>query len=124
MNKKIVSLLGVSVLSMTLLTGCMTDSQKELNVADGRSNPWFDMDGRDGGDYVVINSSGGTVYDVWKLEDKLVSSIDGSDGWEFIDSKGNFTRVGGDCLVIRCNDKETFDLYEEYHWNNKNKESM
>ena len=118
--KKIISVVVISLISTSLLTGCMTDEQKELNTADGLSNPWIDIDGRDGGDYIIINASGGTVYDVWKIEDRLVSATSGSDGWEFIDSKGNFVRVGGDCLVIRCKDKETFDSYEEYHWSNTN----
>ncbi len=56
-------------------TGCMTDAQRELSIADGYSDPWFDLDG--------------------------------SDGLEFIDSKGTLNRVGGDALVIRCdNDKK------------------
>lgn len=118
MKRKLISVLGVGILSTTLLTGCMTDAQKELNVGDGKSNPWLDFDGREGGNYIIINASGGTVYDVWKIEDKVVGATENSDGWEFIDSKGNFIRVGGDCLVIRCNDKNTFDLYEEYHWSN------
>lgn len=120
--KRKIKVLSVVAITALALTGCMTDAQKDLNTADGRSNPWLDLDGRDGGNYVVINSSGGTIYDVWKIEDRLVSATEGSDGWEFVDSKGNLVRVGGDCLVIRCNDKETFNLYKEYHWTNNEDE--
>ena len=119
MKRKFLSVLVVSILSMGLLTGCMTDAQKELSMADGYSNPWLDFDGRDGGRYVIINCSGGVVMDVWKIENKVVSSIDGSDGWEFVDSKGTLNRVGGDALVIRCdNSDDVWNRYEEYHWSN------
>lgn len=119
MKKKIISLLGISIVSMGLLTGCITDAEKELSMADGSSNPWLDFDGRDAGRYIIINSSGGVVMDVWKIENKLVSSIDDSDGWEFIDSEGVLNRVGGDALVIRCdNNDDVWDRYEEYHWSN------
>lgn len=120
MKRKILSILGIGILSMGLLTGCMTDAEKELSMADGYSNPWVDIDGREGGRYVIINYSGGTVMDVWKVENKVVNSIDGSDGWEFVDSQGVLNRVGGDALVIRCdNNDEIWNRYEEYHWTNK-----
>lgn len=121
MKRKIVGVIGIGILTMSMLTGCMTDAQKELSVADGKSNPWVDFDGRDGGRYIIINSSGGVVMDVWKAEDKLVSSIDSGDGWEFVDSKGNLNRVGGDALIIRCDkNDETWNKYKEYHWDNTN----
>lgn len=120
MKRKILSILGIGILSMGLLTGCMTDAEKELSMADGYSNPWVDIDGREGGRYVIINYSGGVVMDVWKIENKLVSSIKESDGWEFVDSQGVLNRVGGDALVIRCdNNDEIWNRYEEYHWVNK-----
>ena len=49
-----------------------------------------------------------------KLGDKITTKKQhpcGSNTWTVV-------RVGGDCLVIRCKDKETFDSYEEYHWSN------
>lgn len=66
-------------------------------------------------DYVVINYSGGEIFDIWTLDNAYVQNGEASDGYEFTDDNGNFVRVSGDVLVIRCNDKKTFNQYEEYH---------
>lgn len=67
------------------------------------------------GDYVVISESGGIIMDVWVLEDVYVESEKNSDGWRFIDSKGQPTNVGGDSKVIRIKDKAELQQYREYH---------
>lgn len=67
------------------------------------------------GDYIVINYSGGEIFDIWKLKNAYVQSSDGSDGYEFTDSNGDFITVSGDVLVIRCNSAAKWDNYSEYH---------
>ena len=67
------------------------------------------------GDYVVINYSGGEIFDIWTLDKAYVQNAQNSDGYVFTDDTGNFVTVSGDVLVIRCNDKETFNKYKEYH---------
>ena len=67
------------------------------------------------GDYVVISESGGVIMDVWVLEDVYVESEKNSDGWRFIDSRGNPTNVSGDIKVIRIQNKTQLKEYHEYH---------
>jgi len=67
------------------------------------------------GDYVVVSMSGGVIADVWVLEDVYVESEKSSDGWRFIDTKGQPTNVGGDAKVIRIKDKAELKNYREYH---------
>lgn len=69
------------------------------------------------GSWVVIKQSGGVITDVFKLDDALVKSEAGSDGWIFLDQNGNPVHLGGDMKAIRCsNDKiSIFNQYVEYH---------
>lgn len=68
------------------------------------------------GDYIVINSSGDRIMDVWKLKDAFVDSEASSDGWSFIDNNNNVIMLGGDVKVIRVKDNKTWNKYEEYHY--------
>ena len=67
------------------------------------------------GDYVVINYGGNQIFDIWTLENAYVQNSENSDGYYFTDDNGNFITVSGDVLVIRCNKKEEFNKYQEYH---------
>jgi len=67
------------------------------------------------GDYVVVNATGGLIADVWVLENVLVESEDGSDGWRFKDSDNNMIHLGGDSKVMRVDSKDTLGKYHEYH---------
>jgi len=59
--------------------------------------------GASGGDWLVIDNSGGKTMRHWLLEKKIVKSSSLSDGWEFIDSQGNVIYLGGDALLVRIN---------------------
>jgi len=72
------------------------------------------------GDYVVVSESGGLIMDVWVLEDVYVESEKNSDGWRFIDTKGQPTNVGGDSKVIRIGSKAELQNYREYHIEREN----
>ena len=69
------------------------------------------------GPWVVVKQSGGIITDVYLLDNALVKSEAGSDGWIFLDQNGNPIHLGGDMKAIRCNsDKaEVFSRYVEYH---------
>ena len=96
------------VLIMIVLTGCASyDNQK----ANGGG---FFV--KTNGDYVIVNSSGGVIQDVWKLRNVLVESASSSDGWIFMDNDGNSVSLGGDVKVIRVNDANTWESYHEYHY--------
>ena len=69
------------------------------------------------GAWVVVKQSGGVITDVYLLNDALVKSETGSDGWLFLDQNGNPVHIGGDMKAIRCNSdkREVFNKYVEYH---------
>jgi hypothetical protein len=68
--------------------------------------------------YVITNSSGGVIQDVYLLEAGVVQSPSGSDGWLFVDGNDNPIYLGGDVKTIRINGNnkdEVFSQYTEYH---------
>lgn len=69
------------------------------------------------GDWVVVTYSGNHITDVWKLENAMVQSEEGSDGWLFVDDSGNAVHVGGNTKSIRVSNKNSigWDKYVEYH---------
>lgn len=66
--------------------------------------------------YIVINQSGGQIMDVYKLENAIVQSPEGSDGWLFLDDEKPIY-LGGDVKTIRLSSKDDplWDKYHEYH---------
>jgi hypothetical protein len=69
------------------------------------------------GDWIVEKQSGGVITDVYLLENVMVASEQGSDGWLFLDQDGNPVNIGGDMKAIRVtsNKQEMFSKYIEYH---------
>jgi hypothetical protein len=69
------------------------------------------------GAWVVEKTSGGVIMDVYILDDAIVKSEQGSDGWLFTDKNGNPVHIGGDMKAIRCNNEKTavFNQYVEFH---------
>jgi hypothetical protein len=67
--------------------------------------------------YVVIKQSGGTITDVYKLEDAIIQSEAGSDGWLFLDQNNRPVHIGGDMKSIRFNstNDSLWSQYMEYH---------
>lgn len=104
MKKKILGLLVIGVLTFGLV-GCGTWENTQASGGLFASK----------GNYVVINYSGGKIFDVWTLENAYVQDSSNSDGYCFTDDEGNFVTVSGDVLVIRCNDDKEFNKYTEFH---------
>ena len=104
MRKKILGLLVAGALTFGLV-GCGSWENKQA------SGGFFESKGN----YVVINYSGGKIFDVWTLENAYVQNSSSSDGYCFTDDGGNFVTVSGDVLVIRCNDDKEFSKYKEFH---------
>ena len=69
------------------------------------------------GDWIVVKQSGGHITDVFKLNNVMVQSEAGSDGWLFVDESGNPIHIGGDMKAIRVNKNKEgiFSKYIEYH---------
>jgi hypothetical protein len=103
------ALIVVTVVTSTTFIGCAGACQRIK--ANGS------IVGSTNGDWVVIKQSGGDITDVFLLEDVMVQSEPSSDGWLFLDQKGNPTHIGGDMKAIRItSDKqEMFSKYVEYH---------
>jgi hypothetical protein len=93
----------------TLSSGCSQTCQRIK--ADGS------IIGTVSGAQVVVKQSGGVITDVFLLDNALVKSEAGSDGWLFLDQNGNPVHIGGDMKSIRCNNdkQEVFAQYVEYH---------
>lgn len=105
---RVAVLAGILSVSVTL-TGCFASLENQI-AKDGS------LFGTSRGDYIVINSSGDLIMDIYKLKDAYVDSEMSSDGWNFIDNKGNVVMLGGDVKVIRVKDDATWDSYQEYHY--------
>jgi hypothetical protein len=103
------SLMVLSIVTIFLLNSCASSCQRMK--ANGS------IIGTTNGDWIVIKQSGGHITDVYKLEDVMVQSEEGSDGWLFLDQDGNPVHIGGDMKAIRVvtNKKEIFNSYVEYH---------
>ena len=59
--------------------------------------------------------------DVYKLNNAIVQSPDGSDGWLFLNNEGNPIYLGGDVKTIRLKNKYStlWKKYNEYHMENE-----
>ncbi len=99
------ALIGAAVLS----TGCA--KYWDRNAADGG------MFTTTKAPYIVIKQSGGVITDVYKLDDAMVQSEVGSDGWLFLDNKGRPVHIGGDMRTIRLDGKRDplWNCYNEFH---------
>jgi hypothetical protein len=109
--KKSVGILILLISSVVILfsSGCAQTCQRikaNGSIVGTISGPW-----------VVEKMSGGVITDVYILENALVKSEEGSDGWLFLDQNENPIHLGGDMKAIRCsnNKQAVFDQYVEYH---------
>jgi len=68
------------------------------------------------GNWIVITYSGNHITDVYKMQDVMVQSEEGSDGWLFV-TEGNAVHVGGNTKAIRVDNEDAakWNEYVEYH---------
>lgn len=63
---------------------------------------WLQFTASTGGNWLVVDNSGGKTMRHWILEDSYVNSSTQSDGWQFYDSEGNGPiYVSGDSFLMR-----------------------
>lgn len=109
MKNKLKTIILISAISSMLLTGCGTDASATKNST------------KDSNKYIITRISGGKVMDVWKIqtESKLHYNYDNDyQLYSFTDIKGNIYNVPvSETTIIKCNDNEIWNSYEEYHWN-------
>ena len=103
-----VIMISIFVISF-LTTSCASSCQRikaDGSIIGTVSGPW-----------IFEKTSGGVITDLWKLDNALVKSENGSDGWIFLDQNGNPVHAGGDMKAIRCrNNKDfIFSQYVEFH---------
>ncbi|MFR9019236.1 MAG: hypothetical protein ACLVH8_05995 [Fusobacterium sp.] len=67
-------------------------------------------------DYIIINTTGNKILDIYKLKDCFVSENINTDGLNFKHpvTKSHIT-IQGDVKVLRNPTKEDWEKYEEYH---------
>src|SRR3989344_3946626 len=101
---------GITATGIGVLIGGCADF---WNKADNQGGMVFSTNA----DYIVVKQSGGTITDVYKLKEVIVSSAEHSDGWIFKDQAGNSINIGGDMKAIRLKSENSdlWDKYCEYH---------
>jgi hypothetical protein len=101
--------LFVLIVFMLAITSCA----KERTLGEFSGSLYGDRSTR--GDWVVLSESGGKIMDVWVLTNTIVTSVDNSDGWIFVDNEGNTVAIGEGAKIIRVKDDDTLSKYHEYH---------
>ena len=104
--KKVLMMLMIA--TTVVITGCGASWENSVKKNGGLISSKAD--------YIVINTTGSRIMDVWKLQNTFVESEGESDGWSFIDQNGNAILLGGDVKVIRVNSQDIWDKYVEYHY--------
>lgn len=92
------------------LTGCFENTKNKIN--------------KDGGfftstkaDYIIINTTGDRILDIYKLKDCFVSENENTDGLNFKHPvTGTHITIQGDVKVLRNPSQEEWDKYTEYHY--------
>ena len=102
-------LLGLMMIMCMGFTGCFEGVKNSV----ARDGGFF---ATSKGDYIVINTSGNRVLDIYKLKDRFVNNQENTDGVGFIDNNGDYVLIVGDVKVIRVSHPSTWDRYEEYHF--------
>lgn len=101
-------LILLSILTLSL-TGCYEGLKNEANKNGG----YFISEKAD---YIVINTVGNKIMDIYKLKNCFVSENTNTDGLNFMHpiTKTHIT-IQGDVKVLRNPSPELWDMYEEYH---------
>lgn len=98
------------ILCVIGLTGCFENTKNQIN--------------KDGGlftstkaDYIIINTTGDRILDIYKLKDCFVSENTNTDGLNFKHPvTGSHITIQGDVKVLRNPTQEEWDKYVEYHY--------
>lgn len=99
-------LIGICILS---LTGCFENAKNEASKSGG----FFTSTKAD---YIIINTTGNMILDIYKLKDCFVSENSNTDGLNFRHPiTGSHITIQGDVKVLRNPTKEEWDKYVEYH---------
>ncbi|MGL5749784.1 MAG: hypothetical protein ACRCXT_04605 [Paraclostridium sp.] len=106
MKKKIMIL---AILSTMLFGGCFAGISNDINKRGG-------FIGSHKADYIIVNTTGSMILDIYKLKDMYVSENTGTDGVNFKHpNTGSHISLQGDVKIIRNPTAKEWDMYVEYH---------
>ena len=114
-RKNLKTIILIFIVVPTLITGC-TNNALEDNDINAKNQI---KSKKEAYRFIITRISGGEIMDVWKIEttDYYISAV-GEGSYSFKDVKGNVYMVpSSEVNIIECNDDETWNSYEEYHWN-------
>lgn len=104
--KKILLICALCTLGFT---GCFDDVKNNINKNGGIFTT-------EKADYIIVNTVGNKILDIYKLKNCFVSENSNTDGLNFMhpETKTHIT-IQGDVKVLRNPSKELWDKYVEYH---------
>lgn len=98
------------VVSVLLLGGCFKNIENSINKKGG-------FIGSYSADYIIVNTTGNRILDVYKLRNTFVSENHGTDGVNFKHpNTGSHITLQGDVKIIRNPTASEWDKYKEYHY--------
>lgn len=91
------------------LTGCFAGTENSISKHGG-------FIGTHKSDYIIVNTTGSMILDVYKLRNTYVSENQNTDGINFKHPvSGSHVTIQGDVKIIRNPNSREWDLYKEYH---------
>lgn len=90
-------------------TGCFENIKNKVNKTGG-------LFIKEPANYIIVNTTGNRILDVYKLEETYVSENTNTDGLNFRLKNGTHVTLQGDVKVLRNPTKELWNKYEEYHY--------
>lgn len=91
------------------LTGCFAGIENDINKRGGF---W----GAHKADYIIVNTTGNLILDVYKLRNTYVSENTNTDGVNFKHPiTGTHISLQGDVKILRNPSREEWNTYKEYH---------
>lgn len=92
------------------LTGCFAGIENEVNKKGG----FF---GTHNANYIIVNTTGNLILDVYKLKDTYISENTNTDGVNFKHPvTGSHISLQGDVKIIRNPTSQEWFKYQEYHY--------
>lgn len=101
-------ILALGILTLTM-TGCFAGLSNDINKRGG-------FIGSHKADYIIVNTTGSMILDIYKLKNMYVSENEGTDGVNFKHPiTGSHISLQGDVKIIRNPTNKEWDSYVEYH---------
>lgn len=93
----------------SMFTGCFQNTKNRISKTGG-------LFSTESANYIIVNTAGNRILDIYKLEDTYVSENRNTDGVNFRLDNGTHITIQGDVKIIRNPSKYLWDKYSEYHF--------